>query len=43
VVEVNPETGLKKGDKVLSTFDISNLYGTQKDWNHGLGGPIDDI
>ena len=41
VVEAAAETGFKKGDKVVSTFDISNHFGTQKDWKHGLGGPID--
>lgn len=29
------------GDWVIANFDISNLYGPQQDWEHGLGGPID--
>jgi NADPH:quinone reductase-like Zn-dependent oxidoreductase len=29
------------GDKVLVTFDGTNLYGQQKDWNGGHGGPVD--
>jgi NADPH:quinone reductase-like Zn-dependent oxidoreductase len=41
IVEAAPGTGFKKGDKIVSTFDITNLYGTQRDWNHGLGGPLD--
>jgi NADPH:quinone reductase-like Zn-dependent oxidoreductase len=32
---------LAVGDKVLVTFDGLNLYGPQKDWNGGHGGPID--
>ena len=35
--------GLQKGDWVIANFDISNLYGPQQDWNHGLGGPIDGM
>jgi NADPH:quinone reductase-like Zn-dependent oxidoreductase len=29
------------GDKVVVTFDGSNLYGQQKDWKSGHGGPVD--
>lgn len=29
------------GDKVLVTFDGTNLYGQQKDWHGGHGGPVD--
>jgi NADPH:quinone reductase-like Zn-dependent oxidoreductase len=35
--------GLQKGDWVIANFDVSNLYGPQQDWNHGLGGPIDGM
>ncbi|KAF2166296.1 hypothetical protein M409DRAFT_23486 [Zasmidium cellare ATCC 36951] len=34
-------TTLTKGDKVIANFDISNTFGPQQDWLHGLGGPID--
>lgn len=30
-----------KGDKVVVTFDGTNQYGPQRDWNHGHGGPVD--
>lgn len=43
VVEAGEATGFKKGDKVVSTFDISNLYGMQRDWEHGLGGPVEGV
>ena len=43
IVEAAPETGFQKGDKVIGTFDITTQYGTQQDWNHGLGGPIDGV
>ena len=33
VVEAGENTKFQKGDKVISDFDISNLYGTQRDWN----------
>ncbi|KFY09444.1 hypothetical protein V491_08171 [Pseudogymnoascus sp. VKM F-3775] len=33
--------GLKVGDRVVANFDVTNLYGPQKDWNHGHGAPID--
>ncbi|KAK1543976.1 hypothetical protein CPAR01_04609 [Colletotrichum paranaense] len=29
------------GDKVISSFDLSTLYGAMKDWNHSLGGCVD--
>ncbi|WQF76723.1 Putative GroES-like superfamily, alcohol dehydrogenase-like, NAD(P)-binding domain superfamily [Colletotrichum destructivum] len=29
------------GDRVISVFDISTLYGAMKDWNHSLGGKLD--
>jgi NADPH:quinone reductase-like Zn-dependent oxidoreductase len=38
--------GVKKfavGDHVIGTFDLSNLFGQQKDWNNGQGGPIDGV
>ncbi|TIC69036.1 hypothetical protein E3Q02_01064 [Wallemia mellicola] len=31
----------KKGDRVIGSFDPTNLYGPQLDWNGGLGGPVD--
>lgn len=30
-----------EGDKVISAFDLSTLYGPIKDWNHSLGGMVD--
>ena len=33
--------GFKVGDHVVAAFDGSNLYGPQKDWHHGNGGPVD--
>ena len=32
---------LKVGDRVVASFDRTNLYGPQRDWAHGHGGPID--
>jgi NADPH:quinone reductase-like Zn-dependent oxidoreductase len=44
VVEVGDcVQGLSKGDLVVGTFDPTNLYGQQKDWNNGLGGPVDGV
>ena len=44
IVEVGSDvSGLQKGDWAISNFDISNLYGPQQDWEHGLGGPIDGM
>lgn len=34
-------TNFAVGDTVLVTFDGTNLYGQQKDWNGGHGGPVD--
>ncbi|KAF2019569.1 putative zinc-type alcohol dehydrogenase-like protein [Aaosphaeria arxii CBS 175.79] len=33
--------GFAKGDNVIAVFDPTNLYGPQKDWKHGHGGPVD--
>jgi NADPH:quinone reductase-like Zn-dependent oxidoreductase len=35
--------GFSKGDKVIATFDIATLYGPIRNWNNGLGGPIDGV
>ena len=44
IAEVGADvTGLQKDDWVISNFDVTNLYGPQKDWEHGLGGPIDGM
>jgi NADPH:quinone reductase-like Zn-dependent oxidoreductase len=44
IAEVGADVaGLQKDDWVIANFDITNLYGTQKDWEHGLGGPIDGM
>ncbi|KAJ9092645.1 hypothetical protein QFC21_006709 [Naganishia friedmannii] len=32
---------VRKGDKVVVSFDPTNQYGPQKNWHHGHGGPID--
>ncbi|KAI5236019.1 NAD(P)-binding protein [Aureobasidium subglaciale] len=34
---------VEKGDLVVCTFDPTNLYGPQKDWQNGLGGPVDGV
>jgi len=31
------------GDHVIGTFDLTNLYGPQKDWLNGQGGPKDGV
>lgn len=44
VVEVGSAVaGFKVGDRVISNFDPSNLYGPQRDWDNGLGGPVDGV
>ncbi|GKU08949.1 hypothetical protein FLAG1_10044 [Fusarium langsethiae] len=35
--------GLSVGDKAVASFDITNLYGPQRDWDNGQGGPIDGV
>lgn len=37
------DEGFVEGDRVIVNFDITNLYGPQKNWNFGLGGPIDGM
>ena len=34
---------LSKGDIVVGNFDLKNLYGPQKNWDHGLGGAVDGV
>ncbi|CAG8363560.1 unnamed protein product [Penicillium salamii] len=44
VVEVGD--GVKnvvKGDHVISTFDPTNLYGQQMNWENGHGAPVDGV
>lgn len=42
VVEVGSHVDdFAPGDRVISVFDISTLYGAMKDWNHSLGGKLD--
>jgi NADPH:quinone reductase-like Zn-dependent oxidoreductase len=44
VVEVGSALeGFTVGDRVIASFDPTNLYGPQVDWNHGHGGPIDGV
>ncbi len=44
IVEVGSDVqDISKGDYAISNFDISNIYGAQQDWLHGLGGPIDGM
>ncbi|RAK81720.1 zinc-dependent alcohol dehydrogenase family protein [Aspergillus fijiensis CBS 313.89] len=31
------------GDHVIGTFDITNLFGPQLNWENGQGGPIDGV
>ncbi|KAA1475813.1 NAD-P-binding protein [Dentipellis sp. KUC8613] len=33
----------KIGDRVTANFDQSNWYGPMKDWNNGMGAPIDGV
>lgn len=35
--------GLKVGDRVISSFDLTNVYGPQQDWVHSLGGWFDGV
>lgn len=35
--------GLSVGDKAVASFDITNFYGPQRDWDNGQGGPIDGV
>jgi NADPH:quinone reductase-like Zn-dependent oxidoreductase len=35
--------GFEKDDWVIANFDITHHFGPQKDWNNGLGGPIDGV
>ena len=44
IVDVGEDvTDVQKDDWAIANFDIFNLYGPQKDWGHGLGGPIDGM
>ncbi|KAL3670837.1 hypothetical protein V7S43_004022 [Phytophthora oleae] len=44
VVELGADVdSLEVGDRVISNFDVSNLYGPQTDWLHSLGGPLDGM
>ncbi|KAH0164032.1 NAD(P)-binding protein, partial [Aureobasidium melanogenum] len=36
-------TNVGNGDLVVCTFDPTNLYGPQKNWENGLGGPVDGV
>jgi NADPH:quinone reductase-like Zn-dependent oxidoreductase len=35
--------GFKKGDRVISNFDSTHLYGPSRNWSNGLGGPVDGM
>ncbi|EGZ11309.1 hypothetical protein PHYSODRAFT_318082 [Phytophthora sojae] len=35
--------GFELGDKVITNFDVSNLYGPQQDWAHSLGGMLNGV
>ncbi|KAJ2955183.1 hypothetical protein NQZ79_g8774 [Umbelopsis isabellina] len=44
IVQVGSEVkDLKKGDKVISNFMQTTLYGPATDWGSGLGGPQDGV
>ncbi|CAM0138211.1 hypothetical protein VKS41_001452 [Umbelopsis sp. WA50703] len=44
VVQVGSEVkSVKKGDKVISNFMQTTLYGPATDWGSGLGGPQDGV
>lgn len=34
---------LAKGDRVIGTFDPTNIFGQQMDWLNGQGGPVDRV
>ena len=35
--------GVAVGDRVIGTFDPTNLFGQQEDWLNGQGGPVDGV
>lgn len=44
VVEIGSAVdGFKLGDKVITNFDVTNLYGPHLDWSHSLGGMLDGV
>ena len=45
VVEVGSQAGgdLKKGDRVIATFDPVTQYGPMKTWETALGGPVNGV
>ena len=44
IVEIGSHvTNIQKGDWAIANFDISNQFGPQQDWLHGLGGPVDGM
>jgi len=44
IIEIGSSVeGFAKGDHVIAVFDPTNLFGPQKDWNHGHGGPVDGV
>ncbi|EHK95984.1 NAD(P)-binding Rossmann-fold containing protein [Glarea lozoyensis ATCC 20868] len=44
VIEIGSSVeGFAKGDRVIAVFDPTNLFGPQKDWHHGHGGPVDGV
>lgn len=44
IVEIGSKVeGFKVGDRVVASFDPTNLFGPQRDWDHGHGGPIDGV
>lgn len=44
IVEIGPNVqGFTIGDLVIANFNPVHLYGPMKDWNGGLGGPMDGV
>lgn len=44
IVEVGEGVkNVSKDDHVITTFDPTNLYGQQMDWNNGHGAPVDGV
>jgi NADPH:quinone reductase-like Zn-dependent oxidoreductase len=44
IIEVGDQViGFKKGDRVISNFDPTHLYGPSRSWHNGLGGPADGM
>ena len=44
IVDIGDQViGFKRGDRVISNFDPTHLYGPSRSWSHSLGGPVDGM